>query len=243
MLFKDVIIQVDLRRLGREDGRGWHLLVCLCWLSEGGIFMYMESHWASLAVTHCGLLWFSGPHPELACCLQLAKPLASCVGLKLHVAFQYQSQLLYGRFLKDTDPSAPLPQVVTVSFLLCSLIQYVSLPVDSGLQESMAFVCCSRCPQSLAHRRHSLNGCWMNKCMKETHGLLNGPLPPCRKEESRGPFASGQLVSLSQGHIMTFMASLSHKNIKTVFSECVVIKMNIIQAGVIVICTFLIFEF
>lgn len=205
--------------------------------------MYTENHWASLAVTHSGLLWFSGPHPELACSLQLAKPLASCVGLRLHVTSQNQSQVLYGRFLKDTDPSAHLPQIVTMAFLLCSFIQYVPLPVDSGLQESMAFVCCLLCPQSLAHRRHSLNGCWMNKCMKETHGILNGPLPPWRKEESRVPFASGQLVCLSQGHIMTFMAFFSDKNIKTVFSECVVIKMNIIRAGVIVICTLFIFYF
>ena len=83
----------------------------------------------------------------------------------------------------------------------------------------------------------------MNKYMKETHGILNGPLPSWRKEESRVPFASGQLVCLSQGHIMTFMASFSDKNIKTVFSECVVIKMNIIRAGVIVICTLFIFYF
>ena len=79
--------------------------------------------------------------------------------------------------------------------------------------------------------------------MKETHGILNGPLSPWRKKDSRAPFAFGQLVSLTQGHIMTFMGSFSHKKVQIIFSECVGIKMNRIQAGFIGMYTLLLYSF
>lgn len=137
---------VDLPRLWREGRRGWHLLVCLCWLSEGGAFMYTEGHrrllWPTLALAHISFLslllgssLISAPSSfqslglcmcdllptELAFSPPLAKPWASCGSQSpCHISESVSSSLLEVFTGHRTfSPLTPASDCIFLAVLIC----------------------------------------------------------------------------------------------------------------------------